>query len=96
MRVMACDAAITGPVNIGTPVELSMIELAELVLELTGSTAPLVRLPLPQDYPRQRCPDITRARTQLGWEPKMPLREELERTITYFRERLGKLDRRPA
>lgn len=96
MRLMASDAAITGPVNIGNPVEFSMIELAELVLELTGSSVPLVRLPLSQDDPRQRCPDITKARTQLGWEPKVALPEGLERTIAFFRERLGELDRRPA
>lgn len=95
MRLMASDAATTGPVNIGNPVEFSMIELAELVLELTGLTVPLVRLPLPQDDPRQRCPDITKARTQLGWEPEVALREGLERTITYFRERLGELDSKP-
>jgi len=80
---------ITGPCNIGNPGEFTMLELADVVLELTGSKSELVFEDLPVDDPTQRKPDITLARTELGWEPKVPLREGLERTIPYFRERLG-------
>ncbi len=83
------DAATTGPVNIGNPGEFTMLELAQLVLELTGSTSEIVHEPLPVDDPTQRRPDITVARTVLGWEPTISLREGLERTIPAFRERLG-------
>jgi dTDP-glucose 4,6-dehydratase len=77
-----------GPVNLGNPDEFTMIELAELVLELTGSDAPLEFAPLPQDDPRRRRPDIARAGQLLNWRPKVPLREGLERTIAWFRTRL--------
>lgn len=74
------------PTNIGNPVEFTVRQLAELVLELTGSGAPIVEKPLPQDDPKVRQPDITRARRMLGWEPKVTLREGLEHCIRYFRE----------
>jgi len=77
------------PVNIGNPREFTMLELAELVLKLTGSRSTVVHKPLPTDDPRQRCPDISRARSTLDWEPAISLEEGLERTIPYFRERLG-------
>jgi dTDP-glucose 4,6-dehydratase len=73
------------PMNIGNPNAFTVRQLAELVLELTGSSAPLVARPLPADDPKQREPDITRARTMLGWEPVVQLREGLARTIAYFR-----------
>jgi UDP-glucuronate decarboxylase len=73
-----------GPVNLGNPNEFTMLELAELVLEITGSNSKLVKMPLPQDDPRQRQPDITLAREKLDWEPKMQLREGLTKTIAYF------------
>jgi dTDP-glucose 4,6-dehydratase len=73
------------PMNIGNPNAFTVRQLAELVLELTGSGAPLVTRPLPADDPKQREPDITRARTMLGWEPRVQLREGLQRTIAYFR-----------
>jgi nucleoside-diphosphate-sugar epimerase len=77
------------PVNLGNPEEYRVLELAHLVKELTGSPSPITFLPLPEDDPKQRRPDITLARTLLGWEPKVPVREGLLRTIAYFREVLG-------
>jgi len=77
------------PTNIGNPIEFTMLELAELVLKLTGSRSKLVHKPLPTDDPRQRQPDITKARTELGWEPAIPLEEGLRRTIPYFRDLVG-------
>jgi len=71
-------------VNLGNPGEFTMIELAEAVKELTGSRSELVHQPLPQDDPRQRQPNISLAREQLGWEPKVSLREGLRPTIAYF------------
>ncbi len=76
---------ITGPVNIGNPDEFRVGELADLVLELTGSSSEIRHLPLPEDDPKVRRPDITRARELLDWEPQVPLREGLARTIEYFR-----------
>jgi nucleoside-diphosphate-sugar epimerase len=81
------DSTLTGPVNIGNPDERSMLELAHLVLELTGSTSGLVFGPLPTDDPTRRCPDIALARRELGWEPTTGLHEGIERTIAYFAER---------
>jgi len=74
------------PTNVGNPGEFTVLELAELVLKLTGSRSTIVHKPLPTDDPRQRCPDITKARAELGWEPAIPLEEGLRRTIPYFRE----------
>lgn len=87
LRLMATGDEVTGPINLGNPVEFSMLDLAQNVLDLTGSRSTLVFQPLPQDDPRQRRPDITRAREALDWQPKVPLREGLEKTIAYF-ERL--------
>jgi nucleoside-diphosphate-sugar epimerase len=83
------DSDLPGPVNIGNPVEFTMLELAELVIELTGSTAGVEHRPLPSDDPRQRRPDITIAREQLDWEPLVGLREGLELTIPYFAGQLA-------
>ena len=77
------------PTNIGNPGEFTMLELAEQVLALTGSTSPLVHQELPVDDPKVRKPDLTIARAVLGWEPKVPLREGLEHTIAYFRQVVG-------
>jgi dTDP-glucose 4,6-dehydratase len=77
------------PTNVGNPGEFTVLELAELVLKLTGSRSTIVHKPLPTDDPRQRCPDITKARAELGWEPAIPLEEGLRRTIPYFRELVG-------
>ncbi len=80
------------PVNVGNPGEFTIRELAELVLELTGSSSAIDKLPLPADDPKVRQPDITRAREILGWEPEVSLREGLERTIPYFREQVERHD----
>jgi UDP-glucuronate decarboxylase len=83
------DSDLTGPVNIGNPGEFTIAELADVVLEVTGSASEIVREPLPVDDPTQRKPDITLARERLGWEPEVPLREGLERTAAWFRQTLG-------
>ncbi len=85
VRLMRTDANFTGPVNLGNPVEFQMLELAQLILKLTGSSSTLVFQPLPSDDPRQRKPDIQLARTHLNWMPSVPLEEGLHRTIEYFR-----------
>ncbi|MFP6564145.1 MAG: UDP-glucuronic acid decarboxylase family protein [Myxococcota bacterium] len=87
-RLMATPDEFTGPVNLGNPGEFSMLELAEEVLAITGSRSEVVHRPLPSDDPSRRSPDISLARQQLGWEPKTPLREGLEKTVAYFDERL--------
>lgn len=87
LAFMDTDAGVTGPINLGNPVEFTMKELAELVIELTGSRSKLTYLPLPQDDPRQRQPDISRAKDVLKWQPKVPLADGLKATIAYF-ERL--------
>ena len=96
MRMMASRDGFTGPVNIGNPVEMTMLELAENVLRLTGSKAKLIFKPLPQDDPKQRQPDITKAKAILGWEPKVNRAEGLKITYDYFRslskEQLEKID----
>lgn len=84
IRLMASPAEFTGPVNMGNPGEFTMLELAETILDLTGSKSRLSFEPLPEDDPRQRRPDISLARKALGWEPKVTLREGLEKTIAYF------------
>jgi UDP-glucuronate decarboxylase len=84
IRLMETDDAVTGPVNLGNPYEISIADLAERVLRLTGSAAPLVHRPLPQDDPMQRRPDIARAEALLGWWPTVPFEEGLRRTIAYF------------
>jgi UDP-glucuronate decarboxylase len=84
MALMDTSADVTGPINIGNPVEFTMRELAELVRELLGSSVELVHRPLPQDDPRQRQPDISQAKDKLSWEPRVPLKEGLAKTIAYF------------
>ena len=81
----------TDPTNVGNPGEFTIRELAELVLEMTGSASKFIELPLPEDDPKTRRPDITIAREVLGWEPRVPLREGLEKTIPYFRARVETL-----
>jgi len=85
VRMMNCDN-FTGPVNVGNPREFSIVRLARLVLEITKSKSEIVYRPLPEDDPIQRCPDITLAKERLRWEPVVPLREGLERTIEYFKQ----------
>ena len=84
VRLMNTGDDVTGPVNVGNPGEFTIRELAEKVIQLTGSKSKLVFKPLPQDDPRQRKPDITLAKKVLGWEPKVPLEEGLKKTIDYF------------
>lgn len=88
IRMMKTEAGFTGPVNTGNPGEFTMLELAEMVLRLTGSTSRLIFMPLPQDDPKQRQPDITLAREKLGWQPKVALEDGLKETIAYFRKLL--------
>jgi UDP-glucuronate decarboxylase len=85
VRLMDAPAQVTGPVNLGNPSEFTVLDLAEQVLKMTGSKASIKHLPLPADDPRQRQPDISLARRELGWEPKVALAEGLSRTIAYFR-----------
>ena len=84
MRLMATPEDFTGPVNLGNPVEFTIRQLAEMVITLTGSSSKLVNHPLPQDDPKQRCPDISHAQKVFGWTPQVQLREGLTKTITYF------------
>ena len=85
LAFMDSEEGLTGPINLGTPREFTMKQLAEMVIDITGSKSELVFEPLPQDDPLQRKPDITLARKHLGWEPKVPLEDGLEKTIEYFR-----------
>ena len=84
VRLMESPEEVSGPINLGNPGEFTMRELAELVLELTGSASTIEFRPLPADDPRQRRPDISKAESVLGWRPSTPLREGLGRTIAYF------------
>jgi len=86
MRMMQTDESFTGPVNLGNPEEVTVLEVAKLVLELTGSKSEIQFRPLPQDDPKRRKPDITLARQTLGWEPTVKLKEGLVTTIDYFKE----------
>ena len=89
MGLMSSPAEFTGPMNAGNPVEFTILELAELVIELTGSNSEIVREPLPGDDPKQRRPDISIAKDNIGWVPEIKLREGLEKTIAYFDKRLS-------
>ena len=88
MQMMATPDEVAGPINIGNPEEFTILQLAETIIELTDSKSENVRRPLPADDPRQRRPDIARARELLRWQPSTPLREGLSRTIAYFDELL--------
>lgn len=90
LRLMSTDKEVTGPVNLGNPNEFTIRQLAELVIELTGSSSKLVFMPLPADDPSQRQPDITLARDILGWEPTVQLKQGLLETIAYFDQLLRK------
>lgn len=80
---------LVNPVNMGNPVERTLLELAKKIIQLTASTSQIVFKPLPQDDPKQRCPDISLAKTKLGWEPRVSLEEGLRSTIDYFKKSLG-------
>ena len=84
IKLMESPSDVTGPVNLGNPCEFTIRQLAELVIELTGSKSKIVTESLPPDDPKQRRPDITLAKEKLGWEPKIPLREGLMKSIPYF------------
>ncbi len=88
MRLMASPEEVTGPINLGNPEEYSMLELASVIIDLTGSKSRIVHRPLPQDDPRQRRPDISRAQELLGWSPTCKLRHGMQRTIDYFEDLL--------
>jgi UDP-glucuronate decarboxylase len=88
-RLMATRAEVTGPVNIGNPTEFSMLELATMVIDLTGSHSRIVHRPRPEDDPRQRRPEISRAQDLLDWKPRTMLKDGLARTITYFDQLLS-------
>ena len=90
LRLMAAEDDITGPVNLGNPIETSVAELAELIIALTGSRSTITRRPLPVDDPVQRCPDITQATALLNWQPKTALKDGLAQTIEYFNQLLTK------
>jgi UDP-glucuronate decarboxylase len=85
IRMMATGDDVTGPVNLGNPHEITVRELAERIIAMTGAKSQIVHRPLPQDDPLQRCPDITLARSLLGWEPNVKLEDGLARTIAFFR-----------
>jgi dTDP-glucose 4,6-dehydratase len=87
IRLMLSD--LNEPVNIGNPTEMTIEEIAKTIIEMTGSKSKIVYKPLPADDPKVRKPDITKARTLLGWEPKVPLREGLTKTIAYFRTKVS-------
>ncbi|KCZ89280.1 UDP-glucuronic acid decarboxylase family protein [Hyphomonas jannaschiana] len=91
IRLMNSDDDVTGPINLGNPGEFTMRQLAETVLELTGSKSGIVHRPLPSDDPRQRQPDISKAKSSLDWEPTIPLAEGLRPTIEYFRNEISEL-----
>jgi UDP-glucuronate decarboxylase len=83
VRLMA-SPEVTGPISLGNPCEFTIKELTEVIIAITGSKSKLISLPLPQDDPKQRKPDITPANRHLGWKPLVPLREGLQHTIAYF------------
>ena len=89
VRLMDTGHEVTGPINVGNPGEFTMLELAQAVLEITGSSSAIEHRPLPQDDPKQRQPDISLARSKLGWEPSVPLTDGLRRTVDYFRRSLA-------
>ena len=84
------DSTENDPVNIGNPHEMSIEDIARLIIRMTDSHSQVVFQPLPTDDPKVRQPDITRARTLLGWEPKVPLEQGLTSTIDYFKKKLGR------
>jgi UDP-glucuronate decarboxylase len=90
IQMMNSPEGFTGPVNIGTPREFTILQLAETLIKMTDSTSRIIFSPLPQDDPIQRRPDITLAREKLGWEPRIQLSEGLEKTIAYFRTVMGR------
>jgi len=89
IKLMEAPDTVTGPINLGNPVESTIRELAEKIIVMTGSKSKLVHKPLPQDDPTRRRPDISQAKQVLGWQPSVPLEEGLARTISYFRQQMA-------
>jgi UDP-glucuronate decarboxylase len=89
VRLMATGDKVTGPINIGNPVEFTILELATMIIDMIGSRSKIVRRPLPENDPRQRRPDISKAQEILSWQPKTPLKEGLVRTIAFFEQLLA-------
>jgi UDP-glucuronate decarboxylase len=89
LKLMATEDTVTGPINIGNPNEFTIEQLASLIIEMTGSRSRIVHRPLPENDPRQRRPDISRAHELLSWDPRTQLKEGLIRTIAYFERMLG-------
>jgi UDP-glucuronate decarboxylase len=89
IRLMESSDDVSGPINLGNPNEFTIRELAEVIIDLTGSASKIVHRPLPTDDPRQRKPDISKASELLNWQPKLPLREGLAKTIAYFEDLLA-------
>jgi UDP-glucuronate decarboxylase len=90
IRLMASESKIVGPINLGNPSEFTIRQLAEIVIDITGSASKIIHRPLPQDDPKQRQPDISKAQELLGWQPLLPLADGLTKTIAYFDELLTK------
>jgi UDP-glucuronate decarboxylase len=90
IRLIATDDEVTGPINLGNPHEISVRELAERIIGMSHSRSEIMHMPLPQDDPTRRCPDIARARTILEWQPTTPIEDGLARTIAYFEALLSK------
>jgi UDP-glucuronate decarboxylase len=88
VRLMATPSEVTGPINLGNAREVTVVELAEMVIRLTRSSSRIVRLARPEDDPAQRCPDLAQARAALHWEARIPLEDGLARTVEDFRQRL--------
>ena len=95
VALMAAPEDVTGPINLGNPVETSVAELADLIIALTGSRSTITRHPLPVDDPVQRCPEIAQAQAVLGWQPRTELNAGLTRTIAYFEKLLSQRDPEP-
>jgi UDP-glucuronate decarboxylase len=93
LRLMDTDASVTGPINLGNPGEFTMRELADKVIEMTDSASQIVHHDMPEDDPKQRQPDISKAKELLGWEPKVDLQAGLGKTIDYFRKLLGEMSK---
>jgi UDP-glucuronate decarboxylase len=90
IALMATGDDVTGPINTGNPGEFTMLELAQEVIAITNSKSKIIHQPLPQDDPKQRRPDITKAKKHLNWEPKVQLKEGLTRTVAYFDDLIRK------